>query len=103
MPAPALYYCRTTALYACTITNAYVTDCDNRLTAARFSPILNASGAIPALPLENLIMSIADMFAAQLAELKRQDEESQRKTAETIARARQLIDDLEAMDRETEL
>ena len=53
--------------------------------------------------LENLIMSIADMFAARLAELKRQDEESQRKTAETIARARQLIDDLEAMDWETEL
>ena len=53
--------------------------------------------------LENLIMSIADMFATQLAELKRQDEASQRKTAETIARARQLIDDLEAMDWETEL
>jgi len=64
---------------------------------------LKASGAIPALPLENLAMSIADIFAAQLAELKRQDEESQRKTAETIARARQLIDDLEAMDWETEL
>jgi hypothetical protein len=41
--------------------------------------------------LENLIMSIAEMFAARLEELKRIDEQSQRKTQETLSRIRQLI------------
>lgn len=45
--------------------------------------------------LENLIMSIAEMFAVRLEELKRIDEQSQRKTQETLSRIRQLIVDTE--------
>ena len=36
-------------------------------------------------------MSIAEMFALRLEELKRIDEQSQRKTQETLQRIRQLI------------
>lgn len=41
--------------------------------------------------LENLIMSISEMFAVRLEELKRIDEQSQQKTRETLSRIRQLI------------
>jgi hypothetical protein len=43
-------------------------------------------------------MSIADMFAAQLEELKRRDIESQRRTQELIERSRRLTEELEAID-----
>ena len=45
--------------------------------------------------LENLIMSITETFALRLEELKRIDEQSQRKTQETLQRIRQLIVDTE--------
>jgi len=48
-------------------------------------------------------MSIADMFAAQLQELKRQDEESQRRIQELINRSRRLIEELEALDLDSEV
>ena len=41
---------------------------------------------------------IADTFAALLADLKRQDEESRRATQETINRANKLIADLEEQE-----
>lgn len=41
--------------------------------------------------LENLIMSIAEKFTARLEELKRIDEQSQRRTQETLSRIRRLI------------
>ncbi len=47
-------------------------------------------------------MSIADMFAAQLQELKRRDIESQRRTQALIERSRRLIEELEAMDLDSE-
>jgi len=40
-------------------------------------------------------MSISEIFAARLEELKRADEQSQRKTQETLSRIRQLIVDTE--------
>ena len=40
-------------------------------------------------------MSIAETFALRLEELKRIDEQSQRKTQETLSRIRQLIVDTE--------
>jgi len=42
--------------------------------------------------------SIADRFAARLAELQEQDLESQRKTEQTLSRLRALAADLEALD-----
>ena len=48
-------------------------------------------------------MSIADMFAAKLQELKQQDVESQRRTRELIERSRRLIEELEAMDWDSEV
>lgn len=42
---------------------------------------------------------IADTFAAMLADLKRQDEQSRRRTQDTINRANQLIADLEEQER----
>jgi len=48
-------------------------------------------------------MSIAEMFAAQLEELKRQDVESQRRTQELIKRSRRLIEELEAIDLDSEV
>ena len=48
-------------------------------------------------------MSIADMFAAQLEELKRRDAESQRRTQELINRSRRLIEELEALDLDSEI
>jgi hypothetical protein len=48
-------------------------------------------------------MSIADMFAAQLQELKRQDKESQRRTQALIERSRRLIEELEAIDLDSEV
>jgi hypothetical protein len=48
-------------------------------------------------------MSIADMFAAQLEELKRRDIESQRRTQELIERSRRLIEELEAIDLDSEV
>jgi len=47
-------------------------------------------------------MSIADMFATQLEELKQRDIESQRRTQELINRSRRLIEELEAMDWDSE-
>lgn len=41
---------------------------------------------------------IADTFAALLADLKRQDEQSRRATQDAINRANKLIADLETMD-----
>lgn len=46
--------------------------------------------------------SIADLFAADLKELQRIDEESNRRTQELIKRTRNLIKELEAIDLETE-
>jgi len=43
-------------------------------------------------------MKIADFFAAQLADLQRQSEISEKKTAQTIARAHALIHDLQEME-----
>ena len=48
-------------------------------------------------------MSIADMFAAKLEKLKQQDIESQRRTQELIERSRRLIEELEAMDWDSEV
>lgn len=45
---------------------------------------------------------IADLFAAQLAELRRIDEESNRRTTELLNRTRELIKELEAIDLENE-
>jgi hypothetical protein len=48
--------------------------------------------------LENLIMSIAETFAARLRELEEADRQSQAKTAETLARVRATIAELEALE-----
>jgi hypothetical protein len=48
-------------------------------------------------------MSIAEMFAAQLEELKQRDIESQRRTQELIKRSRRLIEELEALDLDSEV
>ncbi len=48
-------------------------------------------------------MSVADMFAAKLEELKQQDIESQRRTRELIERSRRLIEELEAIDLDSEV
>lgn len=45
-----------------------------------------------------MVVSIADIFAARLDELKRKDEESQRKTQETLASLKGLIKELEELD-----
>lgn len=45
-------------------------------------------------------MSIADLFAAQLDDLKRRSEESDRVIAEHLEAVHQLIDKLEAIDLE---
>jgi len=50
-----------------------------------------------------LIMSIADIFAAQLEELKQRDIESQRRTQALIERSRRLIEELEAIDLDSEV
>jgi len=42
---------------------------------------------------------IADTFAVLLADLKREDEESRKRTLETISRAHGLIADLEEQER----
>jgi len=42
--------------------------------------------------------SIADMFRAQLDELKRRDEESQKKTQETLKSVRAMVKELEELD-----
>ena len=55
-------------------------------------------GEIPALSHLD-IMKIADMFAAQLSQLQRESETSERKTAAALARAKALISDLEEMER----
>lgn len=46
--------------------------------------------------------SIADLFAADLKELQRIDEESIRRTQELLKRTRNLIKQLETIDLETE-
>ena len=46
--------------------------------------------------------SIADAFALRLAELKRIDEESQRKTNETLKRIRKLISETEEICQDLE-
>jgi hypothetical protein len=48
------------------------------------------------------MQSIADMFAARLEELRRIDEESNRRTQELLYRTRALIKEIEAIDLETE-
>ena len=49
--------------------------------------------------LDNRIMaSIADIFAAQLAEMEEQDRKSREKTAQTLQRVRSMIAELEAME-----
>lgn len=48
-------------------------------------------------------MSIADIFAAQLEELKRKDIESQRRIQELIKTTRGLIKELEAIDLDSEV
>ena len=47
-------------------------------------------------------VSIADLFAARLEELKQQDIESQAKTRATLASIKRLASELEAMDFEVE-
>ena len=47
-------------------------------------------------------MSIADMFAAKLEELKQRDIESQRRIQELIETTRGLIKELEAIDLDSE-
>ena len=47
-------------------------------------------------------ISIADAFALRLAELKRIDEESQRKTNETLKRIRKLISETEEICQDLE-
>jgi len=46
--------------------------------------------------------SIADLFAARLRELEEIDRQSQAKTAETLARVRATIAELEALELPTE-
>jgi len=48
-------------------------------------------------------MSIADIFAAKLEELKQRDVESQRRTQALIERSRRLIEELEAIDLDSEV
>ena len=48
------------------------------------------------------MQSIADTFAFRLAELKRIDEESQRKTNETLKRIRKLISETEEICQDLE-
>lgn len=48
------------------------------------------------------MQSIADMFAARLDELRRIDEESNRRTQELLNRTRALIKEIEEIDFETE-
>jgi hypothetical protein len=48
------------------------------------------------------MQSIADLFAARLQELQRIDEESSRRTQELLKRTRNLIQELESIDLETE-
>jgi hypothetical protein len=43
-------------------------------------------------------VSIADRFAARLAELQKQDQESQRQTEQTLAQLKGLVAELEALD-----
>lgn len=72
------------------ISQANVTKCDNVENLARCSLYWKCrSDSVT--NLENLIMSIAEMFAVRLEKLKRIDEQSQRKTQETLSRIRQLI------------
>jgi hypothetical protein len=47
-------------------------------------------------------VSIADLFAARLEELKQKDLESQAKTRKTLANIKSLVKELEAMDFEVE-
>ena len=49
-------------------------------------------------PFAPRLMKIADVFAAQLSQLQRESEISERKTAVTLARAKALISDLEEME-----
>lgn len=53
--------------------------------------------------LENLTMLISDMFALKLEELKRKNEESERRIQELIKRTHGLIEKLEAMDWDSEV
>ncbi len=48
------------------------------------------------------MQSIADMFATRLEELRRIDEQSNRKTQELLNRTRALIKEIEAIGLETE-
>jgi len=48
------------------------------------------------------MQTIADMFAVQLAEIKRIDEESNRKTQALLERTRELIKEIESIDFEIE-
>jgi hypothetical protein len=48
------------------------------------------------------MQTIADMFATQLAEIKRIDEESNRKTQALLQRTRELIKEIESIDLEIE-
>jgi len=49
-------------------------------------------------PFAPRLMKIADLFEAQLLQLQRESEISERKTAATLARAKALISDLEEME-----
>ena len=60
-------------------------------------------GAFSTFPDRNGNMqTIAEMFAVQLAELKRIDEESNRKTQALLQRTRDLIKEIESIDLEIE-
>ena len=48
------------------------------------------------------MQTIADIFAVQLAEIKRIDEESNRKTQALLERTRELIKEIESIDFEIE-
>jgi hypothetical protein len=48
------------------------------------------------------MQSVADLFAARLEELRRIDEESNRRTQDLLKRTRALIEEIEAIDLETE-
>ncbi len=48
------------------------------------------------------MQSVADMFASRLEELRRIDEESNRRTQELLNRTRALIQEIEAIDLEAD-
>ena len=93
MPSPHRQYCRTTAPWTSTsvLLLRIVTKCRKPARSSVYFKCRSDSVT----NLEKQTMSISEIFAVRLEELKRADEQSQRKTQETLSRIRQLIVDTE--------